>query len=81
MRKLLVLAYGFERSWADFGLGNDELRELRNLFVANLDADDVIQKTGGAKKSATRGKQGKVRLCRIIYVDVVIRERVYLWLI
>lgn len=81
MKRLFVLTHGFERSWADLGLGDDELGELQNLLVVNPEAGDVIQDTGGARKiripMENRGKSGGGR---VIYVDVVIRERIYLLL-
>lgn len=60
-------------------LGDDELRELQNLLIEDPEAGDVIQGTGGARKVRIplegRGKSGGGR---VIYVDVVVRERIYL---
>ena len=70
---------GFEKSWASMNLGDDELRELQNLLIEDPEAGDVIQGTGGARKVRIplegRGKSGGGR---VIYVDVVVRERIYL---
>lgn len=70
---------GFEKSWAAMNLGDDELRELQNLLIEDPEAGDVIQGTGGARKVRIplegRGKSGGGR---VIYVDVVVRERIYL---
>lgn len=82
MKRLFVLTPGFEKSWADFGLGDDELRTLRCQLIENPEAGDVIQETGGARKiripMENKGKSGGGR---VIYVDVVIRERIYLLLV
>lgn len=79
MRRSFVLTPGFERSWANMNLGDDELQMLQNLLIEDPEAGDVIQGTGGARKVRIplegRGKSGGGR---VIYVDVVIRERIYL---
>lgn len=81
MRRSFVLTSGFEKSWADLGLGDDELRVLQSLLIENPESGDVIQGTGGARKIRIpmegRGKSGGGR---VIYVDVVVRERIYLLL-
>lgn len=81
MRRSFVLTSGFEKSWADLGLGDDELRVLQNLLIDDPESGDVIQGTGGARKIRIpmegRGKSGGGR---VIYVDVVVRERIYLLL-
>lgn len=81
MRRAFVLTSGFEKSWADLGLGDDELRVLQSLLIENPESGDVIQGTGGARKIRIpmegRGKSGGGR---VIYVDVVVRERIYLLL-
>lgn len=79
MKRSFVLTPGFEKSWADMNLGDDELRLLQDLLIENPEAGDVIQGTGGARKVRIplegRGKSGGGR---VIYVDVVIRKRIYL---
>lgn len=81
MRRSFVLTSGFEKSWADLGLGDDELRVLQSLLINDPESGDVIQGTGGARKIRIpmegRGKSGGGR---VIYVDVVVRERIYLLL-
>ena len=63
------------------GLGDKELRELQLMLLKNPDAGDVIPDLAGARKIriplAGRGKSGGGR---VIYVDVVIREQIYLLL-
>ena len=63
------------------GLGDKELQELQLTLLKNPDAGDVIPDLAGARKIriplAGRGKSGGGR---VIYVDVVIREQIYLLL-
>lgn len=79
MKRSFVMTPGFEKSWSAMNLGDDELRELQNLLIEDPEAGDVIQGTGGARKVRIplegRGKSGGGR---VIYVDVVVRERIYL---
>lgn len=81
MGRSFVMTPGFDRSWARIGLGDDELVMLQNLLLEDPEAGDVIPGTGGARKVriplAGRGKSGGGR---VIYVDVVVRERIYLLL-
>jgi len=79
MKRLFVMTPGFEKSWASMDLGDDELSVLQSLLIDDPEAGDVIQGTGGARKVRIpldgRGKSGGGR---VIYVDVVVRERIYL---
>lgn len=79
MIRSFVLTPSFEKSWAAMSLGDDELRALQNLLIEDPETGDVIQGTGGARKVRIplegRGKSGGGR---VIYVDVVVRERIYL---
>lgn len=79
MERSFVITNGFERSWAAMRLGDEELRTLQELLVRNPEAGKVIQGTGGARKVRIpmegRGKSGGGR---VIYVDVVVRKRIYL---
>ena len=81
MERVFILTSVFEKSWANMGLGNKELRELQLTLLKNPDAGDVIPDLAGARKIriplAGRGKSGGGR---VIYVDVVIREQIYLLL-
>lgn len=81
MERVFILTSVFEKSWANMGLGDKELRELQPTLLKNPDAGDVIPDLAGARKIriplAGRGKSGGGR---VIYVDVVIREQIYLLL-
>lgn len=81
MCRAFVLTAGFERSWANLGLGDDELSALQTLLIEDPEAGAVIQGTGGARKIRIplegRGRSGGGR---VIYVDVVVHEKIYLLL-
>ena len=74
-----VMTTAFDKAWDDIGLGDDELRELQNILQKDPDAGDVIPETGGARKIRIPLKgHGKSGGGRVIYVDVVVREKIYL---
>lgn len=81
MKRTFILTSGFEKSWARMGLGDSELQALENLLLLDIEAGDVIPGLNGARKVRIplegRGKSGGGR---VIYVDVVVRESVYLLL-
>ena len=77
MKRLFVMTAGFEKSWEHMGLGDEELRELQNVLLENPDAGDVIPDLAGARKLTGRGKSGGGR---VIYVDVVVKEQIFLLL-
>ena len=78
MRRTFIQTDLFNKSWSDMGLGDDELLLLQDYILRNPDAGDTISDTGGAKKVRIplegRGKSGGAR---VIYVDVVIKEKIY----
>lgn len=81
MKRTFILTATFERSWAALDLGDEELQALEVLLLTDPDAGEVIQHLGGARKVRIpldgRGKSGGGR---VIYVDVVVREEIYLLL-
>lgn len=81
MKRTFILTPTFERTWAMLGLGDRELQALEEVLLNDPDAGDVIQHLAGARKVRIplegRGKSGGGR---VIYVDVVLREEIYLLL-
>lgn len=69
----------FEKAWEEMGLGDDELVHLQALLLQNPEAGAVMSGTSGARKiripMSGRGKSGGGR---VIYVDLVISEKIYL---
>ena len=81
MKREFIRTIPFERSWAAAGLNGDDLRELENLLLVNPDAGAVIPGLNGCRKLRIqlpgRGKSGGAR---VVYVDVVIKEKIFLLL-
>ena len=81
MNRTFLMTPGFERLWASMGLGDDELRELEELLRSSPEAGTVIPGLSGARKVRiqlpNRGKSGGAR---VIYVDLVIQNEIYLLL-
>jgi len=79
LKRTFILLAEFERAWKAMGLGDDELEELQDLLLNDPEAGDVIPGLSGARKIRIpmegRGKSGGGR---VIYVDVIVRERIYL---
>lgn len=71
----------FDKCWAAMGLGEHELRQLQNILIEEPDAGDVIQGLSGARKIRVSIRQhGKSGGGRVIYVDIAVKERIYLLL-
>lgn len=79
MRRAFVLLAEFERAWTSMGLGDSDLQKLQYRLLSSHDVGDVIPGLSGARKIRIplegRGKSGGGR---VIYVDVVVREKIYL---
>ena len=71
----------FERDWKAMGLDDDDLRELEDILLENPQIGDVIEGLGGARKVRVKlcgsGKSGGGR---VVYVDVLKREKLYMLL-
>lgn len=69
----------FDKMCAKIGLNDEDLKILQLEILSNPKAGAVIRGTGGLRKMrfALEGK-GKSSSTRILYVDFVIFEKVYL---
>ncbi|MCL1820607.1 MAG: type II toxin-antitoxin system RelE/ParE family toxin [Oscillospiraceae bacterium] len=69
----------FDKQWKHMGLGDEEQRKLENEIVNNPTVGKVMRGTGGLRKMrfALEG-HGKSGGSRVLYVDFVILERIYL---
>ncbi len=69
----------FTEKWQSLGLTDEDLRELENILLKDSKLGDVIQGTGGLRKiripTEYSGKRGGGR---VIYLDVEIKECIYL---
>ena len=79
MTRVFVEVPSFRNAWKSLGLTDRDLRRLQEELLANPQLGNVIQGTGGVRKMRfaleNRGKSGSVR---VIYVDFVIQEKLYL---
>jgi len=81
MQREFVRTTTFERSWVAAGLDDEALRELESILLHNPQAGDVIpQLSGGRKLRFALDGRGKRGGARVVYVDVVVQERIYLLL-
>ena len=79
MTRKFIHTASFDRHWKNLGLGDDELHELQNILLADPQAGDVIQSLAGARKIRfAANEHGKRGGARVIYVDIVRDEQIYL---
>lgn len=69
----------FEKCWSNFGLTEDDLADLEYHLCINPESGSIMEGTGGLRKLRwalpNRGKSGSIR---VIYVDFVYYEKLYL---
>lgn len=69
----------FTKKWTTYGLTDEELRTLENILLKDPKSGDVIQGTGGIRKIRIPfNHQGKRGGGRVIYIDVEVKEKIYL---
>lgn len=79
MRRTFVMTPAFDYSWEAMGLDDEDLTKLQNTLLLDPGIGEVIPGTGGARKVRIRAKgHGKRGGGRVIYVDLVIDEEIYL---
>ena len=79
MTRQFVELNSFRNSWTALGLDDNTLDTLERQLLANPSAGAVMPGCGGARKIriALPGR-GKSSGGRVIYVDFVLHERIYL---
>jgi len=79
MTREFVMLPEFEKQWKHLNLTDIDLNRLQTELILNSQEGDVIQGTGGIRKIRfafeNRGKSGSIR---VIYIDFLIYEKVYL---
>lgn len=79
MIRRFVMMPIFDKQWKDMGLNDDDLRYLQEELLKNPQIGSVIRGTGKLRKMRfalpNRGKSGS---SRVLYVDFVIAETIYL---
>ena len=79
MTKEFIITKEFDHTWRKLGLNDEDLRELEIYLCKNPDCGDTLEGTGGVKKLrwAIEGR-GKSGGARIVYLDIVFAEHIYL---
>ncbi len=79
MTRTFIMTPEFDRCWKNLGLSDEHLKELQETILLNPQVGSVIQGTGGLRKLRfaldNKGKSGSVR---VLYVDLVVHDKVYL---
>ena len=79
MTRTFVELPSFRAEWKAMGLTDADLLRLQEELLANPEVGSKMQGTGGVRKMRFafehRGKSGSAR---VIYVDFVLREKLYL---
>ena len=69
----------FTEKWVKLGLGDEDLRLLENILLKNPKIGEVISGTGGLRKIRIPLENiGKRSGGRVIYVDIEVKECIYL---
>lgn len=80
MNREFVMLPRFDLRWEQMGLNDEHLRQLQNQLMKNPDIGVVVQGTSGMRKyriqiENNKGKSGGARVC---YVDIAVKEKIYL---
>jgi hypothetical protein len=79
MNREFVSTEIFDRLWNKLGLTDKDLINLQIVLLDNPKVGSVIPNSGGARKLRIEAKgKGKSGGARVIYVDFVLSERIYL---
>ena len=79
MKRKFVMMPVFDKQWRDMGLDDDDLQNLQAELLSNPQIGKVIKGTGKLRKMRfalpNKGKSGS---SRVLYVDFVLAETIYL---
>ena len=79
MKRQFVMMPVFDKQWRDMGLNDDDLQNLQAELLSNPQIGKVIKGTGKLRKMRfalpNKGKSGS---SRVLYVDFVLAETIYL---
>ena len=79
MKRKFIMTQVFDRSWAAIGLDDNDLAILQTTLLIDPKAGELIPGTGGARKVRVPAKDhGKRGGARVIYVDIIVLEEIYL---
>ena len=79
MKRKFVMMPVFDKQWRDMGLDDNDLQVLQSQLLNNPQTGKVIKGTGKLRKMRfalpNKGKSGS---SRVLYVDFVLAETIYL---
>ncbi len=79
MQREFVMMPEFDKQWKIMGLNDNDLKKLQEQLLLEPTAGKVVNGTGGLRKIRFAFKgQGKRGSVRIVYVDFVVYEIIYL---
>ena len=79
MTRMFKEVASFTEKWQALGLSDEDLRLLQQILLKNPKAGDVMQGTGGLRKIRIPVENvGKRGGGRVIYVDIEVKECIYL---
>jgi len=79
MFREFVYTKPFDKAWEALGLSDDDQRDLEIRLLNDPKAGSVIQHTNGARKLRIElGEHGRRGGARVVYVDFMKDEHVYL---
>lgn len=79
MTRTFVILEEFEKAWKRLNLDDADLRELEKILTVDPCKGDLIQGTHGARKlRIIIDNRGKSSGARVIYVDFIRAEKIYL---
>jgi len=73
-----IMTPEFDKIWSKMGLTDDNLKELQEIILSNPQIGSVIEGTGGLRKVRFALNEGKSGGIRVLYIDLVVHEQVYL---
>ena len=79
MTREFIITKEFDQLWENLNLTDSDLSELQAFLCENPDAGDVMEGTAGVRKLrwALKGR-GKSGGARVIYLDILFAEHIYL---
>lgn len=78
--RMFIETPDFTKSWRSLGLNDEHLQALQNEILSNPEEGDIIKDSGGARKLRIQidNNKGKSGGARVIYVDFIKLDRIYL---
>ncbi|MBE0451526.1 MAG: type II toxin-antitoxin system RelE/ParE family toxin [Clostridia bacterium] len=78
MTREFIMTPEFDKNWSKLGFTDDDLKKLQEEILLNPKIGPVIEGTGGLRKMRFALNTGKSGGARVLYVDFVVLEEVYL---